>query len=364
MKDILILYKNGIARYKDETKITESDIKSAKWFLISTATSDFQEHRCYVLVKPTKLLLFTNAHIEYQLCMKYDCSDDYFDDIATINPVSLDTSSISDLIRMINCADKLNIPNNFIRTEFDSYNENIGLNYMGVQLYRNGTMIYDKYYELKGISSVLYDSYQVTKHFTELYDGSIMGNFMIKGKNLYINDSSKEMTWNISEDEFTNYKIIGLPSRVSNTMILCTKSEYDTLMLYNELSIIFTVFYDKKVVIQNITDSIESGNYSKMNDIIDALDDVYCNNMRCVLTNRNCDTSMLPEILNNMHFIFDCVNLMYRELYPSSSIFDNYKEYDFDSIMIIRIKKNKHHVKEIAMNTKTILQPTDVLAML
>lgn len=364
MAEILILYKNGIAKYKNESKLNEDDIEKAKYFLIPSATTEFQEHRSYIIIRPSKLLLFENAYIEYQLCLRYDIGDYEDDGVMPIKPIKINTKSISDLIRLINCADKINIPNNFIMTNFESYNECIGLCYFGIRIEYKNNKAYEKYYQLNGVSSVLYDSYQITKKFKDIYDNNLISKIFIDNKMIYIDEKNKTMIWNI-DDIPNHFNMVGIPSVFSNSIIFCTQLEFENIMQYNELSFDFMIYFDEKKKITSLTKYINNGNYAKVISIIDSFNDIYCDNTRLISTEKKFNIVVLPEVLANLDFIFNSVNLIYSEVYQKDDNNLIFPDYEFDSILTIKLKNKKSKIKkEIILNSQSIITPTQMLSIL
>ena len=96
MKKIMILYKDGTVKSKSEEKLTKDDVSKAEYFMINSTSFD-KESRNYVMVEPSKLMLFDKAVIEYQLCLKYQ-DYDYSMEIEEFKPVKFETTSLTDVI--------------------------------------------------------------------------------------------------------------------------------------------------------------------------------------------------------------------------------------------------------------------------
>lgn len=355
--DILILRKNGDVVLKDETKISTHDISNSEYFLINTCASTKNYLFNFIMIKPSILLLFTKAVIEYQMVFLYDDFDDHLD-IDGLEPVRVETTSISKLICLLNSIDKLNVTNDLFQMELMDSALNVGLSYISVKLFQSDTVIYDKYYQIKDSSSAYYDSYKIAKHFKEIYDGNIFTKPTKNDEYVVLNKSHKKMKW-VIDSISSSYDLISIPLLASNTLIICTKDMIETLLKYKKFVLIFTIYFSSESMVQEITNAIRTGETSNIiSSILDNVEDIYTDNKKvvCVTTKT---VGNLIDFIVNAEFSFKVLTILFSEIY------DTKKEisYDFDAVLTIKLydelASDKH--KECTMNINTPLDPMDII---
>lgn len=362
MKDIIILYNDGYMKVKNENKISKIDMMNAKWFLVNV-TSTEEESRNYTLVKPSNLLLFDKAIISYQLCLKYQEFDMELG-ISEFDPVKFTTDSITDVISIINSADKLNIINNLMIEEYSDNAGQFGLTYLSVTLIKNNSVIYDKYFELKGVDSVLFNSYKVVNQFKELYNGNIAGDFIEYKKFLIFSEKNDMMRWNLS-DTIPNNGMIGYPNVVSNSITIMDAYEYSRISKYIGSTVYYNVYYDKVKHSKLIGEYIRNGNYDKAFEKLDDSFDMFVNVSRMLHKNYK-HIGFLLSIICNLNFIFLTAITMYGALYKddSGNIMHEDSPENFDSVLSIIFRLNRKQMKTIAFNKDTILTPTQIFELI
>ena len=341
MKDIIMLKKNGLMKVKDESKISNIDIQDTEWLLVNV-TSTEKESRNYTLVKPSKLLLFDKAVITYQMCLKFqDCDMDI--DIHEFSPVKFSTDSITDVISIINSADKLNIINNLMIEEFSDNAGQFGLTYMGITLIRDGNVIYDKFYRLKGIDGVLHDSYKVVKKFNELYDGNISREFKNENTFLIFEEKYKVMRWILS-DKAPKKGMFGYPNIISNSITIMNTYEYSRISSYIGSTMFYSIYYDNKRHINSVTEFLKRGKYDEAFEKLDDSSDIFVNVAR-MLHRSYLGTGFVLSVICNLNFIFMSTRTMYHALYNSNVLIydgdDIDSPRDFDSVLSITFRMNR-----------------------
>ena len=368
MKKIMILYKDGTVKSKSEEKLTKDDVSKAEYFMINSTSFD-KESRNYVMVEPSKLMLFDKAVIEYQLCLKYQ-DYDYSMEIEEFKPVKFETTSLTDVISMINSSDKMNILNNLLIEDFSETAGQLGITFMQIVLYKNKNIIYNKSYQLKGIDSILFDSYQVVKKFSELYDGNLCG-YMIKHK-LYpvFKDDDGVIRWKFFSSPPSS-GMFGYPNIVSNSINILYAYEYTRLKKYKSSIVNYTVIYEKNRVIDDISNNIYKGNYEFAIDGINNSEDMYMNVLRSLHSSHK-DFGLLVGIICNLDFIISSTMMMYSELYDESYLNpddqdDFHKLRRFGCILKIEfhvldyvVDSCKDNYKYIVIDGDTILTPTQI----
>lgn len=366
MKDIIILKKNGMMVVKDESKLTTFDIEEAKWFLVNV-TSTEEELRSYALIKPSKLLLFDKAIISYQLCEKFqDC--DYDINIQEFPPVQMNTTSITDVISLINSADKLNIINNLMIEDFSDNSGQMGLTYLAVTLIKNNEVIYDNYYELKGIDGVLFDSFKVVKKFKELYNGNITSDFIREKNYIIFKEKDNVMGWNLSDKPPTK-GMFGYPNVVSNSIIIMNAYEYSCITKYIGSNIYYSIYYENTKHIDSITTLIKYGRYDEAFEKLDESSDIFINVARTMHKSAK-EIGLILSVICNLKFIFLSTKTMYQAIYTNIDVdmndplHDEDHICDFDSVLSITFRKTNREVKTIAFNKDSILTPTQIFNIL
>ena len=243
MKKIVVLYGDGSSFTKKEDEITKDDIHMAEYFLIPVDNNS----RSYSIIKPSKYLSFTKAIVDYQLCGLYD---DYEETRVVwsdnMNPGHIETTSICDVISLINCADRLNIVNKLINGD-DLYEgqTQVGLSFLSVQLFSENKRIYESSYcRGNSYTTTLYDSYSITKKFKKLYSPIIIGEIWSADEVVGLMSTKYESNWEIGPD-MDSYSLIGIPQVDTNIITFLTQEEYDSLLKVNNLSCDFFIFYAK-----------------------------------------------------------------------------------------------------------------------
>lgn len=268
---MLLLLKNHKVKRKDDNKITEKDLEDSRYIMIDTSTELSKSSKNYVIVDPKKIPNFTKAKIRYQMIFMYDDHEEGTANFEPIPPVETETNSISDVINLLNCIDRIYITDQMLSNDQYLYTSvYIIIGYFEVILYDKKKKVYHKIYQNqeidnddelqkyygKGFSFPL----KVVKKFRDIYNTDIIHEMVSKNEFLYI---YKDMTWKI--DSITNdksYLLIGVPLLGSRTITLLLDIEFVRVMAIRKLSITYTVVFIMNKSHQNIINTqISSGAY-------------------------------------------------------------------------------------------------------
>lgn len=369
MNKIILLKYDGLCVTKIDRKIKKSDIQQSEYILIPSDTTNM-EFRNYIIIKPSKYLLFDKAIIEYQIGAFYYDEDDTCntENFVPLEPIHMEIDSICNLFRCINCVDKFNVVNN-ISKDMQTYNNiEFGVLYVSIQIFQNSKEIYNKYYQKKGTSTVAYDSYKVTKKFEDIYDSNICGEMFKKDNFIMISKSEESTTWDLMSDT-DGVLLIGIPLLQSNTISFTTIDEFKSLKKYRTFNYNFYVYYIKSSDVSELSQAILQGsNLKNIVDIIENYLDVYisiCDGRSYSKRHRN----YLIDFLSHTNFILSTINLIYSELYPYNAQITNENgnrdTYEFDCTLCIRLINRIENVyKDIIMNKNTQISFSDILSSL
>lgn len=355
--EILMLLKNGKMKRKDETRISRSDIDQSEYFLIDTLSSEDDVSRNFVVVKPTEFLLFSNATVTYQMT-----SSTYDGDMGTfysteLRPVEVTTESMSEMINLINCVNRVDLFNQMIADDMCGCDEQtVGMNYFGLKIQRNGQNIYDRYYSTKEPWK-FGEADHVLKEFVDIYDSRIMFRMAKDKKRFFI--CGKE--W--SEVPLKRSTMIGLPLLYSNTMTFCTKIEYNTILeRYLSITLTYSVHEDNEELHKYVTESvIGNSNYILMEG---------SNLSYFVVSTHPFDIhSTGPfrfeaiDTLSHVSFIIRLSNLLFKEIYTYDSI--SYEsDRAPDTIVSFDFEYQPNRYLTLYLNEDTLLTIREIFSLL
>lgn len=317
MKKIVILYEDGYSLTKKENDITKDDLHMAKYFLIPVDDNS----RTYSIIKPSKYLSFTKAIIDYQLCGLYEDNEETRVVWSEgIDPVHIETTSICDLISLINCVDRLNIVNLMMNGD-DTFDEQtqIGLSFLSIQLFSDDTIIYESSYCRENVySSSLYDSYSISKKFKKIYSPHIIGEIWSTGEVIGLITLKKGSFWEIGSN-IDQYSLIGIPQVDTNLITFLTQEEYISIQKIRSCTSGFLIFYTKSETVSDLSSNIAGGApVAEIEKIIDYLEDVYVGAEYYVPCNHfsTGDCSHVVSVFANALFSLTAAKLIYSQLYP------------------------------------------------
>lgn len=366
MAKILILYNDGTVGSKKEENITNEDIRNSSYLLVDTNTTQNGDHRNFVMIESSKYKYFTSAIIEYQLMMMFmEC--DYEVNYVPIQPIHVETNKFSELICMLNTVERINVPNNL----FGNYTINddgifIGFNYVGVKLLDKHDVIYDSYYEIKGTSTKLYDSENIIKKFKDIYPYRLADNMLSNKSNIYLYEYGDSLSWEIldGKNNDMDFSYIGIPMQDSNSIIFCTKKEYNNIRKYKSMEFCFHIYYEKEEFIADISEMIINGDSpDKISDTINNSDDVFIDS-HDILFSYNNRLNRVLDVLSHLKFVFESVNLLFTEVYPYEITSQGLEKFGFDSVLVMKLSYGRSKVsytKELCMNAYSLLNLTDIL---
>lgn len=360
-KEITFLMNNGKIKRKKENDIMEDDLKMSKYIMMRTY-DEKDENRNFIINKISSLFNFDTAIIDYQIASISATDDD--DSYCSMNPIHIETRSISDVLSLLNCVDRLNCINNIISNE-----ENCGqdfyldLEFFSVVLYKNNKVIYDKFYKRKDSSQVTYYSYKILKNFSEIYSTDIC-NDLFHDKMLLL--LRFDMTWglvsekDVSKLSFTNI-MVGIPLNQSNTFTFLTKNEYVLITSLKYLSYTFLVYESNSDNIQKINEYIHDGKYD---DLLDAgmNMDYYMDSYRAtsLLGNKR---FMHVDFLSHMKFILEFTNILFYEFYK---VYDNssLENIYYESLISMVFSYNTKKEKEIYFSKDSVIPISQIIKLI
>jgi hypothetical protein len=358
--EVILLNKNGTVTRRKEKSLTKLDYMSSEYLMIDTSVDNKQISRNFVLIKSSPLLFnFTTAVVDYQLlasAITYDPMD-HVD--VLMKPVHVETNSISDLIRLINCIDRISCVNEIVLDdEMCGENIRIEMGYFGVTLYDERGEIYDKYFcrsDPEEWDDVCYAK-SVTKVFKDIYSTDIIRKMISHREFLFIND---DMTWNIG-GMTKNCNMIGIPLGTSYTITLCTEREMVNVCKYHHVHFAYTIHENSKALQYEVATAFNNADYNVVEDISMILEYFLVSYGNYGLSGYN--TFFHLEIISHLDFILSMTNLVWNEIYPNDH--EAGINSSVDSIIEIELFYKKEHARTIYMNHDSLISLYDFLQIL
>lgn len=372
----MIFYKNGKVKSKEEAYLTEKDFQKAKFFMISVSSE--AEH--YIPIKPSEYLHFDKAIIDYQLCGVAPDEDYEYVETDDHHPVHIETTSIADLITLINSSDRLDLVNytmsGFVGT-IDSFLF-IGMTFFSVKLIRDKRVIYNRCYRKKGTSTVAFDSYQVTKKFKDIYDGDFLIDhrimFLLRAKGNHIEWEMREIGQSFTTIDYSDIEdntLVGISSSISNTIIFQPIALYKKLIHYPSVQWRITVFETREKNLRklsNLIRSVKTIDESSYYDIFQ-YSEVYLEETFHMA--RRHWPYVLFDMFASMPYIMNMILMLYGETFGNSPIGEHADNVWFDALFVFRLQGvepseyvGSNYVgysKDIIMTSDTILSLDDIL---
>lgn len=367
---MLLLMKDHTVKRKKDRKITKKDLDESQYIMIDTATELSKLSKNYVIIDPKNIPWFTSANVTYQMLFLYDDHEMGSSQFEPIPPVETKVTSLSDLINLINCIDRLYIPNQMISNDQYYYTDvYIIIGYFEVTLYDESKKVYHKVYQNNDNLENRYGEavkfpLKAVKKFHDIYNTDIIRNLTIYNQFLYIH---KDMTWDISAIS-TDYSLMGIPLLGSYTITLLDKREYLSISCIFGMSVSYSLVfvYDKKEQ-ERISALIRAKEYDEVSEY----------NYEYILTS-NLEYGrqysypyrfIYLDILSHIGFSIRLTNMIYFyiEGYEVEGV---RKEEDIDTIACItmyNMVKNKKiggGDKTIFMNEDTLIPLDDLLKII
>lgn len=353
--EVILLYKNGNAERKNESSISLEDLRQSRYLMVDTSIMKSEPSRNFVLIDSSDYLYFTKAIVDYQLYGSGWDAGNNGESKEILKPIHVETSSLSDVINLINCIDRIHCMNDMILEE-ETCGEGVRVHiqYFQIVLYREDQKIYDKYYS-HDENRKKKNSRYITRIFYNLYNTPILMMFKNAEYLILTNDN----TWRIGSSG--EYSMLGVPLKESNTITLCRKDELYRLSEYSDINCTFTV-HDESNETKDILDkNIKKGRYNKVEDIGINLDYFMC--CYTLFKLENADKFAHLEIISNMRFFVSISNLIYNEIYNGMKGY--YVNDIFDSVLSINLyKKSDINPKTIYLNEETMITINDFLAII
>ena len=145
--EVILLYKNGNAERKNESSISLEDLRQSRYLMVDTSIRKSEPSRNFVLIDSSNYLYFTKAIVDYKLYGSGWDAGNNGESKEILKPIHVETSSLSDVINLINCIDRIHCMNDMILEE-ETCGEGVRVHiqYFQIVLYREDQKIYDKYY--------------------------------------------------------------------------------------------------------------------------------------------------------------------------------------------------------------------------
>lgn len=242
---MLLLKRDKTVERKEDDKVTKKDLKESKYIMIDTSVTKSKLSKNYVLIDPKNIPWFTKAKITYQMLFLFDDHDMGCSNFEAIPPVETETKSLSDVINLLNCIDRLYIPNQMIANDQYFYTDvYIVIGYFEVILYDDDKIVYHKEYQNNDRLEARYGEavkfpLKAVKVFHKLYNTDIIRDLTVMNQFVYIHE---DMTWSISVVSH-DYFLIGVPLLGSRTMTLLTKQEYIAMSCIRGMSITYSIVF-------------------------------------------------------------------------------------------------------------------------
>lgn len=357
--NLLLLKKDGRVIAKDERNLTPSDIDNSERILVNANASDHDRLFEFVSINPSLLLLFTRAIIEYQMGLIFDDMDDSID-VQYSDPVRIETDKITTLICLINSVDKINVANNFLIEEYSDMITRVGVTFIRVCLYSGNNVIYDEHYDFSNKSNVNYDTYKIAKKFNAIYDPDVKRPSVWNDEYLSFYYKKKNLYWEKNSID-GEYDLLGLPTIMSNMMLLCTDEDIANLRSYRSLDMQYVIYFSNENKIAEITQFIKLGKeFEFIQEKIEETEDymIDAHKLIRIYTKR---LSVPIDMVLNAPFAFRVIQMLYEKAYDSHEL-----TYQFDCVICLSMTKKDdiNHQKELVMNTRTLVDPIEFLAEL
>lgn len=368
---MLLLLKDHTVKRVDNEKIMSADIEKSRYILVDTSVNVSKLSKNFVLVDPSKIPQFTDALIRYQMIFMYDDNDEGITNAEPIPPVEVNTKSLADVINLLNCINRIDIPNEMISNDVYLFvNIYVIIGYFEVYLYHGKKKVYHKLYQNTEIDDDkklqnyygerILNSLKVAKKFHKIYNTDVIHEMCSKNEFLYI---YKDMTWNIRT--ITNdkdYSLIGVPLLGSRTMTFLTDIEFVRIMSIKKIGVTYTILFIINEDQQNhISEYIAKGLYDEIGEANH--DYIIISNLDYGLNNPMQYRFIMLDILSHIAFSLRFTNMIYRyvEGFEDQMIDDGD---GVDSIVSINLyslyKKKKGDTRTLFMNEDTII-PLDKL---
>ena len=115
--EVILLYKNGNAERKNESSISLEDLRQSRYLMVDTSIMKSEPSRNFVLIDSSNYLYFTKAIVDYQLYGSGWDAGNNGESKEILKPIHVETSSLSDVINLINCIDRIHCMNDMILEE-------------------------------------------------------------------------------------------------------------------------------------------------------------------------------------------------------------------------------------------------------
>lgn len=353
--EVILLYKNGNAERKNESSISLEDLRQSKYIMVDTSIMKNEPSRNFVLIDSSNYLYFTKAIIDYQLYGRGWDPGNNDESIETLKPVHVETSSISDLINLINCINRIQCLNDMILEE-ETCGEGIRVHvqYFQIVLYRAEKKIYDKFYSYDENHKKKNSRY-ITRIFYNLYATPTL--MMFKNEEYLI--LTNKNTWKIGTSG--KYSMLGVPLKESDTITLCRQDELYRLSEYTDLNCTFSVHDESSYTREQLNKNIKKGRYDEVENLGVNLDYFMCCYTAYKIENQF--KFILLEIISCMRFFVCLTNLIYNEIYDGMK--GEYVNDIFDSVLSLNLyKKHDINPRTIYINEESILTINDFLAII
>lgn len=372
---LLLAKDHTIKRISDDT-ITKKELEEAEYLLIDTSVEQEKLSKNYVMIDPKLIPYFTRAKIRYQLLFIFTSYEEEAADFEPIPPVETETTSFSNVINLLNCIDRLYIPNMLLSNDQYYYTyDRIDIGYFEIYLYDGKKKVYHsvyqnkyldddkkfqkKYFERRKFNFPL----EVMKKFRKLYNTEIIPKMISENKMLYI---YQDMRWEISINTGFSFALLGIPLLGSRTITLLNDIEFLQVTSIRKMSITYTIlFVANEKQRKNISFHISQGMYTEIGETN--------HDYHSISTIDLGMDSSVPykfiylDILSHINYALRITNIVYTYVEGYEEAMVDYGD-GIDTIVSIDIydlyKKKKNGCRTIFINEDTMIPLNELLEML
>lgn len=372
---LLLAKDHTIKRISDET-VTKKELEEAKYLLIDTSVERTKLSKNYVMIDPKLIPYFTKAKIRYQLVFIYTSYEAEICDFEPIPPVETETRSFSNVINLLNCIDRLYIPNMLIENDEFLYSyDRIAIGYFEVYLYDGKKKVYHSLYRNKYLDDdkkfqkKYYDKddpnfpLEVVKKFRKIYNTDVIHEMIAENQLLYI---YQDMRWEISINTGYTYALIGIPLLGSRTITLLNDIEFLRVAAIRKMSITYTIlFVANEKQRKNNSFYISQGMYSEIGETNHDYHSI--SNIDLGLEHSVPYRFIYLDIISHINYAIRITNIVYTYVEGYEEAMVDYGD-GIDTVVAIDIydlyKKKKNGCRTIFLNEDTMIPLDEFLEML
>lgn len=336
---MIVLYKDHTFERDDSFQITASSLKKIAYLLIDTSSEPCEYPKNYIMIDPNQIPEFTSARVVYQMIFV----NEYDGELAEVPTpkVETTTSSISDVINLINCIDRLNCVNEYITNDqWMDARVMIFMAYFSVILYQDEKKVYKEEYSspINGLKK--YSVGNIIKIFQRLYDADIIKRLYKNKEFLFLYEDKR---WQIENTDM-RYQLMGIPLMGSKTITFLSPREYVALMDIKKFGYTYSIQEVDDPQRRYIEKYIKEGLYDDLASVVEH--DFILVSSKTYLQGEGY-RFLLLDLMSHIGYCIRLTNFLYDQLYLG----DDYGDITINSIIsfIFYYRSNKKE-KEIYVN--------------